>query len=83
MKLQYSAWLRHSMGCDAEHIALPGEIKNVGMLLDWLPTQGERFNKAFEYIDVVLVSVNRHYADRDYPVHDEDEVILCPPIAGG
>ena len=83
MKLQYYAWLRDSMGCDSEQIMLPGEVKNVGMLLDWLPTLDERFNKAFEYIDVVLVSVNLHYADRDYPVHDEDEVIFSPPIAGG
>jgi len=83
MKLQYCAWLRDSMKCDSEHVALPSEVNNVGMLLDWLPTQDERFKSAFEFIDVVLVSVNRHYADRDYPVRDEDEVILSPPIAGG
>ncbi|MCX7172394.1 MAG: MoaD/ThiS family protein [Proteobacteria bacterium] len=83
MMLQYCAWLRDSMGRDSEHIVLPNEVKNVGMLLDWLPTQDERFRSAFEYIDVVLVSVNLCYADRDYPLHDEDEVILSPPIAGG
>ncbi|MCX7248900.1 MAG: MoaD/ThiS family protein [Burkholderiales bacterium] len=83
MKLQYFAWLRDSMGCDCEHIVLPSKVKNVGMLLDWLSTQDERFSKAFEYIDVVLVSVNLSYADRNHPVHDEDEVMLAPPIAGG
>ena len=83
MNLRYCAWLRDSMGCSSERIVLPNEVKNVGMLLDWLPTRDERFKSAFEYIDVVLVSVNRHYADRDHPVHDEDEIILAPPIAGG
>lgn len=83
MKLKYFAWLRDSMGCDGESIVLPGEIKTVGMLLDWLPTQGERFKQAFEYIDVVLVSVNLQHAGRNHPVRDEDEVILAPPIAGG
>ncbi len=83
MKLKYFAWLRHSMGCDSEEIVLPGEITNVGMLLDWLPTQDERFRRAFEYIDVVLVSVNSRYADRSHPVRDDDEVLLAPPIAGG
>lgn len=83
MKLKYFAWLRDSMGCDSEDIVLPSRIENVGMLLDWLPTQDERFKRAFEYIDVMLVSVNLQYADRDHPVHDEDEVILAPPIAGG
>ena len=83
MKLEYCAWLRNDLGCDSEHIVLPNEVKNVGMLLDWLPTQGERFKRAFEYIDVVLISVNLHYADRGCPVCDEDEVLLSPPIAGG
>lgn len=83
MKLQYFAWLRDSLGCDSEEIALPKEIENVGMLLDWLPSQDERFRKAFEYIDVVLISVNSHYADRNHPVRDDDEVLLAPPIAGG
>jgi sulfur-carrier protein len=83
MKLNYYAWLRDSMGCDSETIVLPDQVKNVGMLLDWLPTQDERFVKAFEYIEVVLVSVNRQHANRDHPVQDEDEVILAPPIAGG
>jgi sulfur-carrier protein len=83
MKLKYYAWLRDSMGCDSESIVLPIEIRNVGMLLDWLPAQSERFRRGFEYIDVVLISVNSHYADRDHPVHDEDEVLLAPPIAGG
>jgi len=83
MKLRYYAWLRDSMGCECEEIVLPNQISNVGMLLDWLPTQGERFKRAFEYIDVVLVSVNSNYADRDHPVHDEDEIRLAPPIAGG
>lgn len=83
MKLKYYAWLRDSMGCDSEEIALPPRIRTVGMLLDWLPTRGERYQRAFEYVDVVLVSVNSHYAERDHPVCDEDEVILAPPIAGG
>lgn len=83
MKLKYFAWLRDSMGCGSEDIAVPADIKNVGMLLDWLPTQGERFSRAFEYIDVVLVSVNLQHAGRDHPVRDEDEVTLAPPIAGG
>lgn len=83
MKLKYFAWLRASLGCESEEIVLPKEIETVGMLLDWLPTQEERFRNAFEFIDVVLVSVNSHYADRSYPVHDTDEVLLAPPIAGG
>lgn len=83
MKIKYSAWLRHSIGCDEEQIALPAEVKNVGMLLDWLATRAGPYEKAFEFIAVVMVSVNQHYADRSQPVTDDDEVSLVPPIAGG
>lgn len=83
MKLEYFAWLRDGMGCSSEQIELPDGVTTVGMLLDWLATRDARFKRAFEYIDVVHVSVNRHYADRNHPVHDDDEVSLVPPIAGG
>jgi molybdopterin synthase sulfur carrier subunit len=83
MKLTYFAWLRERMGCDSEEIDLPSEIRTVGMLLDWLPTRNERSRIAFDYIEVVMVSVNRKHANRDHPVHEDDEVVLAPPIAGG
>jgi molybdopterin synthase sulfur carrier subunit len=83
MKIRYFAWLIDSVGCDEEQIALPAAVKNVGMLLDWLAMRGERYEKAFEFIAVVMVFVNERYADRDYPVSDGDEVLLVPPIAGG
>ena len=83
MNLRYCAWLRDSMGCSSEQIVLPEDVKTVGMLLDWLPTRDERSRSAFEYIDVVLVSVNLRHAGRAHPVRDEDENILSPPIAGG
>lgn len=83
MKLRYHAWLRDNVGRESEEIRLPSGIRNVGMLLDWLPTRDERSRDAFEFIDVVLVSVNSRFANRDHPVHDDDEVALVPPIAGG
>ncbi|MFO1377888.1 MAG: molybdopterin converting factor subunit 1 [Steroidobacteraceae bacterium] len=83
MKIRYFAWLRHTMGCDEEDIALPAEVKTVGMLLDWLPTCGERHARALEFIDMIMVSVNQQYADRQQPLIDTDEVLLIPPISGG
>lgn len=83
MKLRYFAWLRDSVGCAEEEVALPADVRNVGMLLDWLAGRGERYEQAFEFIAVVMVFVNQHYADRSRPVSDDDEVWLVPPIAGG
>lgn len=83
MKIKYFAWLKDSVGCGEEEVALPAEVENVGMLLDWLETRGEKYEKAFEFIAVVMVFVNQHYADRSRPVSNDDEVMLVPPIAGG
>ena len=83
MKLRYFAWMRERMGRHSDEIALPSGVDNVGRLLDWLPSQGERFREGFKYVDVVLVQVNGQHAHRDHPVRDEDEVAFVPPIAGG
>lgn len=80
MKLCYHAWLRDRVGRESEDIHLPGGIRNVGMLLDCLATRtsapGIRSSTSTS-----CCSVNSVYANRYYPVHDEDEVDLVPPIA--
>ena len=83
MKLRYFAWLRESMGCDEEIITLPAEVKNVGMLLDWLAMRGEKYERALEFDAVIMIFVNQRFADRNHAVSDKDEVFLVPPIAGG
>ena len=71
------------MGCDEEIVPLPAEVKNVGMLLDWLALQGGKYERALEFDAVVMIFVNRRFADRNHVVTDQDEVFLVPPIAGG
>ncbi len=83
MKIRYCAWLRYDLGCDEENIALPANIGTVGMLLDWLPTRNERYEEALRLIDMIMVSVNGQYADRQCVLNDDDEVLLIPPISGG
>jgi molybdopterin synthase sulfur carrier subunit len=83
MKITYHAWLKDKVGIDEEVVTLPAEVRNVGMLIDWLGSRGERYEHAFEFIEVVKVTVNHVYVDSDHAVTDDDEVILFPPIAGG
>jgi molybdopterin converting factor subunit 1 len=33
--------------------------------------------------DKLVVAVNQEYRDHDYPLSDEDEVALIPPVSGG
>jgi molybdopterin synthase sulfur carrier subunit len=83
VKITYSAWLKDTVGIDEEIVALPDDVTNVGMLIDWLGSRGPAHARAFEFIEVVKVAVNKVYVDNDYAVTDDDEVILFPPIAGG
>lgn len=83
MKIKYFAWLKDKVGCDEEEITLPTEVNNVGMLINWLSRRGPQYEKAFEFIEVSKVAVNRAYVQNDHPVSDSDEVIFFPPIAGG
>ena len=83
MKIKYFAWLKDMVGCDEEEITLPTEVNNVGMLINWLSRRGPQYEKAFEFIEVSKVAVNRAYVQNDHPVSDSDEVIFFPPIAGG
>lgn len=83
MKITYSAWLKDKVGIGEETVTLPAEVRNVGMLLDWLGSRGPRYRDAFEFIEVIKVAVNHVYVDNDHAVSNDDEVILFPPIAGG
>ncbi len=83
MKITYSAWLKDAVGIDEEVVTLPRDVTNVGMLLAWLGSRGETHERAFEFIEIVKVAVNRVYVDNAHAVTDDDEVILFPPIAGG
>ena len=83
MKITYTAWLKDEVGIDEEVVTLPEEVTNVDMLLNWLPSRDQNFERAFEFIEVVKVAVNQVYVENDHSVTDDDEVILFPPIAGG
>ena len=83
MKIVYFAWLRDKIGVDEEIVSLPAEVTDVGKLINWLTSRSQRYEQAFEFIEVVKVSVNRESADYDHAVSNDDEVVFYPPIAGG
>ena len=83
MKITYFAWLRDSVGCEAEEITLPAKVSTVGLLIDWMSTRGPQYEKAFEFIETSKVVVNQVIVQNDESINDDDEVMFIPPIAGG
>ena len=83
MKLLYFAWLRAKIGTADEEVALPGDVADVGGLIDWLKTRGPGYAEALANPEVVRVAVNHEYVGRDHRVAPDDEVALFPPVTGG
>jgi molybdopterin synthase sulfur carrier subunit len=83
MKLLYFAWLRAKIGTAAEEVTPPGDVADVGGLIDWLKTRGPGYAEALANPEVVRVAVNHEYVGRDHPVAPGDEVALFPPVTGG
>lgn len=49
---------------------------------DFLPQIKSSYPK-FQNLKSLLVAVNDEYADDDYIIKPEDEVVLIPPVSGG
>lgn len=83
MKIVYFAWMREYIGTSSEELELPTEIKNVGMLADYLKRQSEGHAKALSNLNVVRVAVNQVYANLETPISNDNEVAFFPPVTGG
>jgi molybdopterin synthase sulfur carrier subunit len=83
VKILYFAWLRARIGCAEEEVAVPPEVRDVALLLDWLGRRGAEYAAALENRAVVRVAVNHDYVGLDHPLRQEDEVAIFPPVTGG
>ena len=81
--LRYFARLREALGRDAEELALPEGIANVGALLALLRERGGAWEKELASGRPVRVAVNQDMADSANPVVAGDEVAFFPPVTGG
>ena len=83
MKILYFAWVREKAGMAEEEVSPPDSVSDVGTLIEWLRSRGDKYADALYDSDVVKVAVNQDYANLDYPVKDSDEVAFFPPVTGG
>jgi molybdopterin converting factor subunit 1 len=81
--LLYFAWMRQKIGRGEEQLALPGRVKTVSDLVDYLTTQGTGYADAFADRARLRVAVNQMHCGFDAPLGDGDEVAFFPPVTGG
>ena len=83
MKIFYFAWVRDKMGRDGEEIQLPSGIQTAGEFIDWFKHRGTAEAEIIGASEMVKMAVNQEYAGPSYPISDDDEVALFPPVTGG
>lgn len=83
MQVLYFGWVRSKIGVGQEEISLPGNVANVGELIEWLKARGDGYAVAFADSAAIRAAVNHEIAAHDVPVAAGDEVALFPPMTGG
>lgn len=83
MKLIYFAWVRERIGKPEEDLPLPASVRTVSDLLAWLKAQGENYEHALQYPDVIRVAINQEHVDHQEPIAGAREIALFPPMTGG
>ena len=82
IKILYFASLREQVGCDAEELELPAEVRDVSDLRTWLGQRGDRWQDAFDGQRTLLSAVNQQMVNNS-TINDGDEVAFFPPVTGG
>lgn len=83
MKILYFAWVRERVGKAEENLDLPGEVRTVRDLVQWLKARGEEYTHAFENADVVRAALDHVHVKPDASIADAREIAFFPPMTGG
>lgn len=83
LHLLFFARLREDLGTAAEELALPGEVKQVAQLREFLRARGGAWERTLAPQKAVRIAVNQVMANADTAVRDGDEVAFFPPVTGG
>lgn len=73
------AVIRDLVGKESFALSVPVD-STVGAVIELLIAQ---YPKIHEWKHHVRVAVNQEYVSFDYLLHEQDEVVLIPPVSGG
>jgi molybdopterin synthase sulfur carrier subunit len=83
MRLLYFAWVRQRIGLGEEIVDLPGDVRTVTELIDWLKSRDETYAHAFADLRVIRAAVNQSLVPLDAPLSGAKEIAFFPPVTGG
>ena len=79
----YFARLREALGRDAEHLALPADVRTAGALRDLLRNRGGVWETELAAAKPVRIAVNQSMANVNTAIGAGDEIAFFPPVTGG
>ncbi len=83
MKILYFARFRQIIGRGSDEIELPGDIKTVSALVDFLKARDERVLEAFGDLRTLKVAINQNHTSLSASLEGATEVAFFPPVTGG
>ena len=83
MKILYFAWLREKIGTSEEDLNVPGEVRTVGELVEWLSARSSRYAAAFAQTQTLRCAVDQEFARMDASIAAAAEIAFFPPMTGG
>ena len=83
VKLVYFAWVRERIGKPEEEIDLPDDVKTVRDLLSYLKMQGDEYEAALQYPEVIRVALDQEHVEHNEKIGSAREIGIFPPMTGG
>jgi sulfur-carrier protein len=83
LTINYFASIREKLNRTQEQLELPGSVRDVAALIQWLATDDPLVESILNADSKVLVAVNQTVVGRNFPLTGNEEVAFFPPMTGG
>lgn len=83
IELLYFAWVRETIGRDAERVSPPASVETLAELIDWLAGTSEAHGRALADRSRLRMAIDQRFADPGTPIAGAREIAIFPPVTGG
>ncbi len=83
IEILYFAWVRETIGRDAERVTPPATVTTLAGLIDWLAGTSEAHARALADRDRLRMAIDQRFAALDATIAGAREIAIFPPVTGG
>jgi len=71
------------MNKGSEEVSPPADVTTIDQLIDWMASNDESFQLAFEDKEIIRASIDDELVEPDAFIKDAREIAFFPPMTGG